>query len=880
MGIRRIVASVVVLVSSTNASSVAQVGPLFPTPHYDTLRTPSTLKAGDVDGDGRVDAVLPNPATDDVTIMRGGGDGTFTVFAHHSVGDAPTDLVLADLDGDFVLDVATTDKSSSTLSVLKGIGSTGGFAPAVSFQNGSVGGRIETIDHDLDGDLDLLVSSAAEPNTSLQLHTNDGAGGFTRTLVPTGFSINAFRVCEVNADGRSDVVFLRLTTTGNITTYLGTPANGFAAAGNTAFSGYQGTDVDVADFDHDGDGDAAVVVWDHIAILRNDGVGSGGAYALKHYVNGTGGYEIAAMDVTDDGNVDLVTGGFGGAVLKGSGFATFAYQRSFVASSVGAVVDVNGDLRLDVLSAPAPSIYSAVTTSMVVALQDSLGRFGGVPTTTLPYWHWPVLSDVDVDGDLDPLGVEIYGATASARIAVTKNDGTGAFAPTLLTTTPPASMIFEHRGPIAADFDNDGIDDVVVWDRNGAVPIHHGKGQGNGTFANWTTSAYPAGPATKYEYGEATDLDLDGNLDLVLRRTVNTTNKGQLRMMLGAGTGAFAPAAVVGAEFFSSYSMRPFSIDELNGDGIPDLVSIDLRTGGTGRVNVYASTAPLQYGLPSSVSLGNTPPDFVDTADLDGDSVIDVVTLHPTSYFSDARSLVSILANGGSGTLSLASTIDVGAYTQNAVGMRLADFDSDGRADLATGYAYDRAFAIRSGDGAFGFGAPSKFGAYVDPWHSFDVGDLDQNGRTDIIGSLGFDLRQWEPAQPCPGGFVEYGLGCYGHSYFALQLSGSGCASPGRVISFSITGAYGGQPVFLRFGGGAANLPLGFGCSLFVWPLAPAMFVLPTDGSGPGGGNTAVSWELPASTPTGVSIWMQAFSPDPGVLWGFASSNGLRVDVN
>lgn len=860
--------------------SFGQVGPLFPTPHYDTLRTPSTLKAGDVDGDGRVDAVLPNRDTDDVTIMRGGGDGTFTVLAHHTVGDAPTDLVLADLDGDFVLDVVTTDTGSSTVSVLRGLGPMGGFAPAVSYPNDSVGGRIEPIDHDLDGDLDLLVAGKINPNTSLQLHTNDGAGGFTRKLVPTGFAIVAFRVCEVNADGRSDVVFLRWTTTGNITTYLGTPANWFAAAGNKAFSGYQGTDVDVADFDHDGDGDAAVVVWDHIAILRNDGVGSGGSYTLKHYVDGTGGNEIAAVDIAGDENVDLVTGGLGGAVLIGSGFATFAFQHFLVDANLGALVDVNGDLRLDVLSAPAPSNYPAVTTSMVVALQDSLGRFGGVSTAPLPHWHWPVLSDVDVDGDLDPMGVEFIGSTSAARIAVTKNDGTGAFAPTLLTTTPPSATGFEARGPIAADFDNDGIDDVVVWDRSGVVPIHHGRGLGNGTFGNWTTSAYPAGPATRYDYGEATDLDLDGNLDLVLRRTVNTTNKGQLRMMLGAGTGAFTPAAVVGAEFFTPHSARTFAVDELNGDGIPDLVSIDALTGGPGRVNVYTSTAPLQYGLPSSVSLGNTPPDFVDTADLDGDSVIDVVALHPTSYFSDARSLVSILANGGSGNLSLGSTIDVGAYTQSYVGMRLADFDSDGRADLATGYLYDHAFAIRSGDGALGFRTPNKFGAYLDSWGSFDVGDLDQNGRTDFIGSLGFDLRQWEPAQPCPGGFVEYGLGCFGHSYFALQLSGFGCASPGRVISLSIEGAFGGQPVFLRFGGGAANLPLGFGCSLFVWPLAPATFVLPTDGSGPGGGTSSVSWELPASTPTGVSIWMQAFSPDPGVLWGFASSNGLRVDVN
>jgi Flp pilus assembly secretin CpaC len=83
-----------------------------------------------------IDLVIANSTSDNVAVLLGNGDGTFTEAAGspYTVGHDPTAVVVADFNGDGDLDFAVANKGDNTISVFKGDGK-GGFTefPASPF---------------------------------------------------------------------------------------------------------------------------------------------------------------------------------------------------------------------------------------------------------------------------------------------------------------------------------------------------------------------------------------------------------------------------------------------------------------------------------------------------------------------------------------------------------------------------------------------------------------------------------------------------------------------------------------------------------------------------------------------------------------------------
>jgi Flp pilus assembly secretin CpaC len=75
-----------------------------------------------------VDLVIANSTSNNVTVLLGNGDGTFTEAAGspYAVGTEPSSVVVADFNGDGNLDFAVANKGDNTISVFKGDGN-GGF---------------------------------------------------------------------------------------------------------------------------------------------------------------------------------------------------------------------------------------------------------------------------------------------------------------------------------------------------------------------------------------------------------------------------------------------------------------------------------------------------------------------------------------------------------------------------------------------------------------------------------------------------------------------------------------------------------------------------------------------------------------------------------
>ncbi|NTV15305.1 MAG: hypothetical protein HGA96_15460 [Desulfobulbaceae bacterium] len=69
-------------------------------------------------GDGKLDLAVANRGDDNVLILRGNGDGTFTFAADYTVGLGPSSVITADLNGDSILDLVTANRFDDTGSVL------------------------------------------------------------------------------------------------------------------------------------------------------------------------------------------------------------------------------------------------------------------------------------------------------------------------------------------------------------------------------------------------------------------------------------------------------------------------------------------------------------------------------------------------------------------------------------------------------------------------------------------------------------------------------------------------------------------------------------------------------------------------------------------
>ncbi|HZN05113.1 MAG TPA: VCBS repeat-containing protein, partial [Candidatus Polarisedimenticolia bacterium] len=277
------------------------------------------------------------------------------------------------------------------------------------------------------------------------------------------------------------------------------------------------------------------------------------------------------------------------------------------------------------------------------------------------------------------------------------------------TTAMPGTS--NDCGVAVGRLDADAHLDLVVGASGAGLATFRGDGAGGFAF-NGSVAA-----GSGLEYPMLGDFDEDGDADIV------ASNTSGVFFLRGHGDGSFEPEVQVAA---ISSNLR-IAAARLDADA-----HLDLAVGAyqAGTVQVFAGTGVGTFAPGASVAVGSSP-QVVAAGDFDGDGNNDLAALVTLSGPGN----LAVMFGAADGSLTAPLTIPLDTSSSR---MTTADFDLDGRDDIAVAYFV--------GHEAIFFGEPGRTftqlrfaGATANGIASdnFEAADFNRDGRPDLIsGSL------------------------------------------------------------------------------------------------------------------------------------------------
>lgn len=505
---------------------------------------PDTVVVGDLNGDHRLDIVTVSSLANSVSVLLGNGNGTFQAPAMYGIGTIASGAVLADLNGDGIPDLAVLNHADfttpGTISVFVGIGD-GTFQPTVQYNpTAQANWGIAAADFNSDGVPDLVFSSIVMNSpTQVGLMLGNGDGTFQSPPSYAAGSLPRSPVlADFNGDGVLDVAVADAGISGgNVAVLLGNPNGTFQPAVfyPTAFGAKS-----VAAGDLNGDGKPDLVVANLTASNLLVFLGNGDGTFQNPVTSGVsfGALYVALGDFNNDGKLDAaVTGPVGGQVLLGNGDGTFRGGAS-LGSCLGCgqgpvtIADLNGDGNLDLVMANSnfdtPTGFGRAGTVTVY-----LGNGNGSFQNGVDYNIFPAV----------PPGPAASSGANATWVAIGDINGDGAL--DLAVADPGGNQVSQPDG--------------------GALAVL--LGNGDGTFQSAVRYAVRSVPVVV----AMADVNGDGLADVAVASEGAGTATGSVTVYLSNGDGTLRNAITYGA------GGRPLgmTVGDLNGDGKPDLVTID-----------------------------------------------------------------------------------------------------------------------------------------------------------------------------------------------------------------------------------------------------------------------------------------------------------------
>jgi hypothetical protein len=617
-------------------------GTFQPAVQYAVGRAPSSIVAGDFNGDGKLDLAVANYVSNDVSILLGNGDGTFQPAVQYAAGDSPEAIVAGDFNGR--LDLAIANHFSNDVSVLLGLGdgtfvapdqfaATAHATPLVADVNGD--GTDDVLVVDGHGSILYRQGIPGQPGSfEPPITVNPGYPARDIAWLPETDQGHVLAGVDAHDDAISfyayrDGVFVLVgsLTTGQL------PAQVIAADLN-------GTGLDDLVVRNAGDGTLSVYYGTTLSDIGF--VGPLGSLEPPTFLPpvtlpaGIGVSDARAVDTTGSGALDLVvTNKLTGqvSIFHNLGDRTFAAPVPYRAGTGLSAIDPGSTPEVTSLEATAGAAGGPLTpggpTSLVTINPgsytiDILAGLGGDRFANPVTIDTPSPAQVVRLAELTGNGIDDLAVLTAKGVSIYLGNGTGGFAPPV---TYDAGV--DPTGLSVADVLGNGQLDLLVGNAYGDVLIL--VGNGDGTFR-------PFEPVKGDIALAVADLKGNGALDFVFadqslnRVTVvyGSTNQSSTspQVIGNQATGVLAPGAV--------------KLADLNGDGIPDLI---VANSGGNDVLVYPGLGNGQFGPPVNGTAGfpvGTDPTGLAVAKLNG---------QPDLLVADTGSNdVSVLLGQGNGS--------------------------------------------------------------------------------------------------------------------------------------------------------------------------------------------------------------------------------------
>ena len=625
--------------------------------------------------------------------------------------------------------------------------------------------------------------------------------------------IGAIAVADFNKDSHLDIVTVDGDTGTDNFILMGQADGTFISKFSFTASGHLSAVV-AGDFNADGTPDIAVTDSNANNVIVLLGAGDGTFTTKATIATGASPVAIAAADLNRDGKLDLVVANNPAGTITtylGAGDGTFVAQTPQNAGETDPVAlttgDFNADGKIDVavalnsnafsilggngngtLQAPATTtIYDVNPTDIKAVDFNGNGMLDLIVCTGDSVLFFPG------NGSLSFAGPDHLAALPGFRIAIADMNGDGhpdivvtsrAWPATVLTNNESggiASVQTWHGVSVAAgiaagDFNGDGKPDVAVASLFGSIHVMSGNGDGtlrgalyydsqtggcegppegivtadfnrdgrpdvavsdacrrvtvllnNGDF-KFTTVLPPTSTGLTQSTMIAADMNGDGIPDIV---SISVGNNSQIAVLLGNGDGTFKPGV---ATDISSSGFHHIVAGDFNGDGKLDVAYTETNPPDSTdtTVGVLFGNGDGSFEPLSTVLTAGELPDGLAAGDFNGDGNLDLAVLNGGDGLSSS---VSIFLGTGSGTFNNTGlSIATGAFP---IDIAAVDFNKDGKLDLVVansgngGVGTVQAFA-GNGDGTFVATFTSSTPTITTSIESMAVGDFDGDGFPDI----------------------------------------------------------------------------------------------------------------------------------------------------
>ncbi|CAM4837980.1 unnamed protein product [Rotaria magnacalcarata] len=753
-------ANIVILLGDGNGTFSRQYTNWF----YDESG-PYWIGVGDFNNDTLLDIAVANYDSHDIDILRGYGNGTFSIEFTLGLGSSrPMLLTVGNFNEDNILDIAVASNGTLDLTILIGSGD-GSFEIQTNYYLGhdSMPYSIDVADFNYDNKTDIMIVDYGTSNLIILFATENATEQF---LIGSSFSRKSIGAGNLNIGSTLDLIVVD-SGTNSVIVYEGSGDGTFIVKANHS----TGTNSNpysfaVGAFDHDSISDVVVANYDinSILVLRSYTIS---LISTENSWSPDSEFQPLSMivyDINNDQNLDVIAAdGLSNSVVLflGDGNGSFDMREAFSIKNdhrgpyLIAVGNFNNDNQTDIVV----TLY--LTYKVRIYFGQKNGSFvQGYECEVSQDWMLMVLlaGDFNDDKNLDL----VVGNAVDGQLAILLGDGNGSLGEPLYYTSVYSSGVLVAMG----DFNSDNITDFAIANSDSHAFVIS-LGNGDGTFKDPTY-------LSNEDYYTNCLVIGDLNKDTIVDIVITIPDNSGIGISLGKKDGTFESMYFYDDEL-GSYPM--FVV--LNYFNIDRNIDIAILNSITPSIDILYGNGDGTFRTNSKLNLENgSDPFLMATGDFNKDGEIDIVTAntgsndlsllllqdepdfinentypqksgaHPSAatvghFNNDLRmdivvvnsgtNEVRILMNYNSSTFMKTATYSTGenSHPQQAV---VADFNKDNQLDIAVVNSWSdtlKVFLI-SNNGTTANSTEYSTGSKSSP-NSLAVGDFNKDGWTDIV---------------------------------------------------------------------------------------------------------------------------------------------------